>query len=112
MIAEMDTPSAPILYEGPGEGAELMGAEQANFYAPGLEREFGVFINIPTLEYVMGELGIEDTPDNRQKLMEHLGRAIIERKVRASRIDPVTFVGKKALTDDPTILEEVRAKYA
>lgn len=113
MVTTMDTTqAAKIIYEGPGEGAELMGAEQANFYVPSLEREFAIFINDPAIAHVLQELGLEDTREQRIDVARRLGERIVDWKIRELRLDPIAFVGRRVFEEEPALLEALREQQA
>jgi hypothetical protein len=109
MVATMDPPNGPaIIYEGPGDGAELMGADQANFYVPELDREFAVFVNAPLMMHVLSEVGLEDTRENREAVAQRLGGEIVGARIRYGILDPIAFVGLGVLDDYPDLLDRVR----
>jgi hypothetical protein len=108
MVTAMQEDAPTIIYEGPGEGTELLGALQANFYVPGLERDFAVFVNEPAIDFLREELGVEDTPETRQDITRRLGELIVARKIRHHLLDPITFAGKRVLDDDPSLLEDLK----
>lgn len=109
MVTMTDATDSPaIIYEGAGEGAELMGAEQANFFVPSLEREFAIFVNEPATLVVLGELSLEDTRENRELATRRLGELIVAWKIREHRLDPIAFVGSRVFDEEPALLEQIR----
>lgn len=100
--------SVEIIYEGPGTSTELMGATQANYIVPALDREFAVLVNEPTLQYLRDELGGEDTQEWREDMTRRVGELLIQRKIDRGIHDPIHFVGKRVFEEDPSLLEDLK----
>lgn len=111
MVSVVDA-ATEIVYLGSDEDAALWGADQANFFVPSLDREFAVLTNEPAMLHVLGELGLEDTPETRLDVAARIGRLVIEKKIGEGRIDPIAFVGMQIFDDDPSLLEALKQPAA
>jgi len=104
--------STPIVFEGFGEGAELLGATQVNFFVHRLDREFGVTINDPALDRAVGEAGVENTPENRLAVARELARLLLQSKLQTRQLEPLNFFGLRLFDEHPGIGDRLRAALA
>lgn len=104
-----------IAYEDAGVAPELWAATQANFAVrfPGKHaREFAVLVNDAAMEYLTGQLGVEDSPEIRKKLARLVGEAYLPIALANSRVaDPLVMVARATFAESPGLLAEVRAKF-
>lgn len=103
-----------IAYEDAGVAPELWAATQANFAVrfPGKHaREFAILVNDAAMEYLTGELGVEDSPEIRRTLARIVGEAYLPIAV-ASSADPLVMVARATFAESPGLLAEVRAKFS
>lgn len=111
MTALVD-PSLTISYEGPELGTELMGAVQANFFLPGIDREVAVLVNIPALEWLANELGIEPTQEWQEAAAARIGEFIIREQHGRGRIEALTFLGRSVFSEHPGLFEAIKSALA
>lgn len=104
-------PPTEIVFQGVNRGSEIMGALQGNFLVPDIEREFAILVNVPTLDWLIQELGLEDTEENREELVSQIGGIVVRLKLESRRIDPLTFVGKHFLDEYPSVLEDLKSTF-
>jgi hypothetical protein len=104
-----------IVYEGPGAGAELMGASQANFIllGPGADKEVAVLLNDPAAAFLAERLGVEPTGPWREAATREAGRAVIQHHLSAGgHLDSVLMISRATLERLPGVVEVVRTALA
>lgn len=101
-----------VIFEGFGEGAELLGATQVNFIVPDMEREFAMTINDPALDRAVQESGLEASPETRLVVARELGRLLLLRKLQAHQMEPLNFFGLRLFEEHPGIVEDLRVALA
>src|SRR5690606_30152533 len=101
----METNEHRIVYEGAGEGADIiMGASQANFIVvgPGADKECAVMVNDPAAQYLAEQLGAELTPEWREAITAKLGKQVIEQTLKDGRhLSSVIFISRAVLEAHP-----------
>lgn len=102
-----------IRYEGPGFGTELLGAVQANFFLDAFDREVAVLVNIPALQFLAGELGVEADDAWNERAAAVIGEAVVrDQHAEGGRIEALTFVGKSVFDEIPGLLDHVKRVLA
>ncbi len=101
-----------VVFESFGEGAELLGATQVNFFVPGLDREFAMTINNPAIDRAVSELGLESDPEARQSVARGLGNLLLQRKLQVRQLEPLNFFGLRLFDEYPGIVDELRKTMA
>lgn len=115
-MTETLQPGVLIRYEGPGAGTEIWGMTQANFTV-GLPnehmKELAVLLNDPAAEYLCKELGLEDTPENRDRIARDAGDYILRKHVDAGdRLYSTMPISMATLAADPSILDYLKSTRA
>ena len=112
-----------IAYQDAGVAPELWAATQANFAVrfPGAAspklagtlhtREFAILVNDAAMEYLTGQLGVEDSPEIRKTLARIVGEAYLPIAL-ASSADPLVMVARATFAESPGLLAEVRSKFS
>lgn len=102
-----------ISYEGPSPDTEFLGYSQGNFLVtvPGWKaREVAVLLNAPAARRLIGELGLEDSPETRDHLTRVVGEAWLRRVVAGcAPLESFVTVSSGFLDEHPDLLAEVRA---
>ena len=104
-----------IVYEGPGPGAELMGASQANFIIlePGADKEVAVLLNDPAAAALAEQLGAEATPEWREAATRATGEAMIRSRLASGEhLDSLIMVSVSTFEQQPELVAAVRAGLA
>ena len=112
MMAELTANRPIVIFEGFGDRTTLMGATVADFLVPSIEREFAIAINDPVLVHALQELGLPDTPENRDTITRELGRLLLYHKLHRGYLEPTNFYGLRLFKDHPGIVDELRDALA
>lgn len=107
MLDVAGEPRIPV-FESFGEGAELLGATQVNFFVPGFDREFAISINDPALDRAVTALGQDASAETRERVARELARLLLMEKLRLHRNEPANFFGLRLYDDHPGILDSLR----
>ncbi len=106
-------PPLNVSYEGPGNGTELLGAVQANFFIDRYDREVAVLVNTPALEFLAAELGVEADDAWNERAAAVVGEAVVrDQYTEGGRIEALTFVGKSVFVEIPGLLDHVKLVLA
>ncbi len=115
-MAVASEPAGDVRYEGPSPDTEFLGYAQANFLVtvPGWKaREVAVLLNAPAARRLIEELGLPDTPEQRDRLARIVGEAWLRRVVaREAPFESIVTVSNGFLDEHPALLAEVRAAAA
>jgi len=101
-----------VVYEGPGSGAELMGASQANFIVlePGADKEVAVLLNDPAAALLAEQLGVEATSEWREAATREAGLAVIRHHIaRGDHLDSVIMISTATFAEHPELVGVVRS---
>lgn len=108
--------SVELYYQGPGIATETWGFTQANFLValPGrADKESAILLNDPAARMLAGELGIEDTIENREHLARVAGEAWIPRLAEGgSSIDSLITVSVAFLNAHPEVVASIKQAMA
>jgi hypothetical protein len=99
-----------VRFEGFGEGAELLGAVQMNFFVPSLDREYAISINDPAVDRAVQEAGAD--AESRQAVARELARLLLLAKLRDGRLEPFNFYGLRLFDEHPGIIDDLRTAIA
>ena len=108
--------SVELYYQGPGIATETWGYTQANFLValPGRsDKECAILLNDPAARLLATEVGIEDTPENRERLACAAGEAWIPQMAEKSpSIDSLITVSVAFLNQHPEVLAAIKQAMA
>lgn len=108
--------SVELYYQGPGIATEQWGFTQANFLValPGrADKESAILLNDPAARMLAGELGIEDTPEIRERLARAAGEAWIPKLAGSgSSIDSLITVSVAFLNAHPEVVATITQAMA
>lgn len=108
--------STEVFYQGPGISTETWGFTQANFLValPGRsDKESAILLNDPAARMLAQELGIEDTPENRERLACAVGEAWLPKLVEAGgSLESLITVSVAFLNQHPEVVAGVRQAMA
>jgi hypothetical protein len=107
------TTELPVKFLGLAAGAEILGAIQADFAIDpphGHARELSVLLNEPAAAFLAQHLGVEDTPEWRQRAAQEVGAAWLRYAFeRGRKLDSITFLSKALLEANPDFLASLKA---
>ena len=104
--------SASVRYEGSSPGTDIWGYTQANFLVaiPGRNaKESAILLNEPAGKFLVGALGLEDSPEVREALARAVGEAWFPEAVaRGGDVESIVTVSLGFLDNHPEVVEAVR----
>ncbi len=108
--------SAEVFYQGPGFATESWGFTQANFLVstPGYpSKECAILLNDPGARLLAQELGVDNTPEQREALARAVGEAWIPQMAAESdSIDSLITVSVDFLNQHPLLMESIKRSMA
>jgi hypothetical protein len=107
-------PDTDITFLGFAEGAEILGAIQADFGVDlpnGRTKELSVLLNEPAAAYLAERLGMEPSETFRESAAKASGVAWVRKCLAQNRrLDSITFVSKSLLEEHGDLVEAIRAE--
>lgn len=108
--------STEVFYQGPGIATETWGYTQANFLVAlrgRSDKESAILLNDPAARMLAAELGIEDTPENRETLARVAGEAWIPTLVEiGGSIESLITVSVAFLNQHPEVVASIKRAMA
>ncbi len=102
-----------IDFQGFAEGAEVLGATQANFLVDRPHhpaKELSVLLNDPAAAQLAVLLGQEDSPEFRRQATRQAGRLWTELRLKTGApLESISFISKATLANHPELVEAMRA---